>query len=238
MLLPASHRVVGLELVSFFFLCSFFLGVTFAQWILCKQIYCGNLGVNLFMQGPLRGAEPLLLITQIEKRAPHTTLPKPQPFLFPHTFSSHTLSLPSHFLLRQPRFDHGSQHSAGFEVSLPPPELRNQIYKLTLNVNDRGGYTFDLAKGKLRVADNGQPINLSLMYTCRQIASETAGLPLRLNTITFSTSTPLSYEQRWAASTPLRDQSVAVAAGCWTTPARAWTVGRWMSWSADILRPS
>src|SRR4051812_43436073 len=32
-----------------------------------------------------------------------------------------------------------------------------------------------------------EPVDLSLMYTCRLVASEMKGLPLRLNPITFST---------------------------------------------------
>lgn len=51
---------------------------------------------------------------------------------------------------------------------------------------EEGGYDFDSTSEKL-VAASGNPINLSLMYTCRSIWEETKNMPLSLNNISFST---------------------------------------------------
>ncbi|KAB5535347.1 hypothetical protein GE09DRAFT_1291459 [Coniochaeta sp. 2T2.1] len=66
-----------------------------------------------------------------------------------------------------------------------PRELRDQIYREYI-LTDTEGYTYDFEAGKLRTAD-GSPIDLNLMYTCRLVAAEMAGLALKLQTITFST---------------------------------------------------
>ena len=67
---------------------------------------------------------------------------------------------------------------------LLPRELRDLIYHFYLCVD--GGYVHDFAANKLRQASD-QPIELSLRLTCRQIASETHGLALQLNTLRFTT---------------------------------------------------
>jgi hypothetical protein len=74
-------------------------------------------------------------------------------------------------------------------MSLPtllrlPRELRDEIYHYYLINED--GYTYNFNTNKL-VQANGTPINLSLAFTCRQIAHELDGLAFRTNTITFST---------------------------------------------------
>jgi hypothetical protein len=82
-------------------------------------------------------------------------------------------------------------------LSLLPQELRNQVYR-EYSWHDTG-YVYDFDTGKLRVSQRGRVssdtegedearyIDLSLMYTCRQVADEMRGLPLRVNTIHFST---------------------------------------------------
>ncbi|KAK0655016.1 hypothetical protein B0T16DRAFT_362056, partial [Cercophora newfieldiana] len=82
-----------------------------------------------------------------------------------------------------------------------PRELRDQIYHDYLWVEN--GYVYDFDAGKLRMSHTNplSPIDLALIYTCRLIASEMGGLPLRLNTVHIRTS---SSEQartragRWA----------------------------------------
>ncbi|KAF9874204.1 hypothetical protein CkaCkLH20_08187 [Colletotrichum karsti] len=78
-----------------------------------------------------------------------------------------------------------------------PRELRDLIYKAYVSVE--GGYLCDtdaFINGTLK-GSNNQPIDLSLVYTCKQIADEMArgGLALRQNTITFTTlyNNDLSY---------------------------------------------
>ncbi|KAF9871336.1 hypothetical protein CkaCkLH20_11257 [Colletotrichum karsti] len=76
-----------------------------------------------------------------------------------------------------------------------PRELRDVIYKMYVTVD--GGYKCDsniLVESKLRgeargrlTQANGEPIDLSLAYTCRIIANEMRGLALQTNNITFST---------------------------------------------------
>jgi hypothetical protein len=66
-----------------------------------------------------------------------------------------------------------------------PRELRDRIYGEYLSTD--GGYVYNFDVGKLRASDPKQRIELNLMYTCRQMANEIRGLPLRLNTITFRT---------------------------------------------------
>lgn len=65
-----------------------------------------------------------------------------------------------------------------------PRELRNHIYDYYFSCD--GGYTHVFETNKLRRADD-QPIELSLVLSCRQIAAETHGLALRTNTLRFTT---------------------------------------------------
>ncbi|KAJ3525827.1 hypothetical protein NM208_g1499 [Fusarium decemcellulare] len=64
-----------------------------------------------------------------------------------------------------------------------PYKLRQQIYHEYFKLDD--GYVCN-ASGKLTTADK-QPIDLSLIYTCRLIASEAKDTPLAVNIISFST---------------------------------------------------
>ena len=64
-----------------------------------------------------------------------------------------------------------------------PREVRDMIYESYVTETD--GYHFDHESKKLRAAD--RPIDLSLMYTCKCIAAEMSGLPLKLNVIRFTT---------------------------------------------------
>ncbi|RSL52055.1 hypothetical protein CEP53_008211 [Fusarium sp. AF-6] len=65
-----------------------------------------------------------------------------------------------------------------------PPEIREKIFQYYFQVD--GGYVFNGDSEKLTTADRN-PIDLSLMYTCRSVANETKYMPFALNTITFST---------------------------------------------------
>ncbi|KAJ3540952.1 hypothetical protein NM208_g4830 [Fusarium decemcellulare] len=65
-----------------------------------------------------------------------------------------------------------------------PFEIRDQIFRSYFTVD--GGYVFNGDSEKLSMAD-GNPIDFSLMYTCRLIADDTKGMPLSVNTIHFST---------------------------------------------------
>jgi len=65
-----------------------------------------------------------------------------------------------------------------------PRELRNHIYDYYFSCD--GGYIHVFETNKLRRADD-QPIELSLVLSCRQIAAETHGLALRSNTLRFTT---------------------------------------------------
>ncbi|KAJ4168455.1 hypothetical protein NW754_010367 [Fusarium falciforme] len=71
-----------------------------------------------------------------------------------------------------------------------PYEVREQIFQHYFKL-DRG-YFYDGDSEKLVTAE-GQPIDLSLMYTCRSIADDTKNIPLSVNTITFSTV----YREDW-----------------------------------------
>jgi len=68
-----------------------------------------------------------------------------------------------------------------------PRELRDQIYGYYLLCDT--GLKYDFDKNKLTRAD-GEHIDLSLTYACRQAAAELHGLALRLNKITFRTVSP------------------------------------------------
>ncbi|KAF4439737.1 C6 transcription factor [Fusarium albosuccineum] len=72
-----------------------------------------------------------------------------------------------------------------------PYELRHQVYGHYFALDD--GYVLNFDSGKLATANN-EPLDLSLMYTCRIIATETKYLPLGLNTISFSTG----YHKDWS----------------------------------------
>ena len=65
-----------------------------------------------------------------------------------------------------------------------PRELRDLIYEYYTQV--QGGYTYNFMTNKLKQAD-GRPISHSLVFACRQTASELRDIFFRLNTITFST---------------------------------------------------
>ncbi|GKT59839.1 C6 transcription factor [Colletotrichum tofieldiae] len=79
------------------------------------------------------------------------------------------------------------------EIAIPflrfPNEIRNYIYKNYLLLDE--GYDLNPHTNKLR-SGKGRPIQLDLMYTCKRVAVEMRGLPLRLNTINFSAFHPLS----------------------------------------------
>jgi hypothetical protein len=65
-----------------------------------------------------------------------------------------------------------------------PRELRDIIYYYYLEVE--GGYIPNYTTRKLFRAD-GQPVDLTLTYACKQVAAEMHGLALEVNSITFST---------------------------------------------------
>jgi hypothetical protein len=69
-----------------------------------------------------------------------------------------------------------------------PRELRDDIYAWYLLADsDRDdAYVYNFETNKLRRADK-QSIDLGLMYTCKTVAAEMRGMPLRLNTVTFRT---------------------------------------------------
>ncbi|KAJ3529988.1 hypothetical protein NM208_g9522 [Fusarium decemcellulare] len=73
-----------------------------------------------------------------------------------------------------------------------PYELRHQIYRHYFALDN--GYVFNSGSGKLATSNN-EPPDLSLMYTCSTIAAETKGLPLSVNTISFSTV----YHKDWSS---------------------------------------
>ncbi|KAI4636776.1 hypothetical protein J4E93_010901 [Alternaria ventricosa] len=65
-----------------------------------------------------------------------------------------------------------------------PRELRDQIYEDYFTLED--GYHYNHKTNKLLKA-KAEVIDLDLRLTCRQVAAETRGLALKLNTINFST---------------------------------------------------
>lgn len=67
---------------------------------------------------------------------------------------------------------------------LLPRELRDEIYYHYLKEGD--GYVHVPQSNRLRCSD-GRLIDFSLMYTCKVIAAEMRGVPLKVNTITFKT---------------------------------------------------
>ena len=81
---------------------------------------------------------------------------------------------PSHMQLQSPLFR-------------LPRELRDQIYGYCFVCET--GLEYDYSKNKL-TRTNGEHIDLSLMYTCREAAAELQGLALRLNKVNFRTACP------------------------------------------------
>ncbi|KAF5617833.1 uncharacterized protein FTJAE_12492 [Fusarium tjaetaba] len=65
-----------------------------------------------------------------------------------------------------------------------PYEVRDIIFQEYFRV--KGGYVFSNESERLTTA-GGQPIDFSLMYTCRSIANDTKHLPFEVNNISFST---------------------------------------------------
>jgi hypothetical protein len=68
-----------------------------------------------------------------------------------------------------------------------PRELRDEIYAHYLR--EETGYVHVAQTNKLQRAD-GRPIELALTYTCRLVAEEMRGLPLKVNAITFKSYCP------------------------------------------------
>ncbi|OBR10273.1 C6 transcription factor [Colletotrichum higginsianum IMI 349063] len=69
-----------------------------------------------------------------------------------------------------------------------PRELRDAIYRQY--VTFEGGYVLNPETNRMRGAVNDLPVDLALMYTCKRVAEEMKGLPLKANTLTFSTFYP------------------------------------------------
>lgn len=65
-----------------------------------------------------------------------------------------------------------------------PEDIRHLIYKAYTTFPD--GLSYDYDSGKL-LDDRNAPVDLALIRTCKQVASEMDGLALRLNTIHFKT---------------------------------------------------
>jgi hypothetical protein len=68
-----------------------------------------------------------------------------------------------------------------------PRELRDEIYAHYLW--EETGYVHVAKTNKLQRAD-GRPIDLALIRTCRLVAEEMRGLPLKVNSITFKSYCP------------------------------------------------
>ncbi|TIC95900.1 hypothetical protein CH35J_008264 [Colletotrichum higginsianum] len=81
--------------------------------------------------------------------------------------------------------------ASSFRFFSLPWELRDMVYEHYFAV--AGGYVCDsqsFLRGKLRGSGVfSRRIDLDLIFTCRQVAAETKGLPFRANTITFKTVT-------------------------------------------------
>ncbi|KAH6669757.1 hypothetical protein F5X68DRAFT_265205 [Plectosphaerella plurivora] len=67
-----------------------------------------------------------------------------------------------------------------------PREIRDLIYEFYVATDDGLGFVYNFETGKVRPR-SGLPIDLSLMYTCRTVATEMQGVALGQNTITFTT---------------------------------------------------
>jgi hypothetical protein len=92
-----------------------------------------------------------------------------------HNDATYNILLPTSMMIEMP------QQS---KLLTLPRELRDLIYNYYLEVE--GGYIPNYITKKLSRAD-GQPIDLTLAYTCKLVAAEMFGLPLKINKITFST---------------------------------------------------
>jgi hypothetical protein len=68
-----------------------------------------------------------------------------------------------------------------------PRELRDEIYAHYLW--EETGYVHVAKTNKLQRAD-GRPIDLALVRTCRLVAEEMRGIPLKVNAITFKSYCP------------------------------------------------
>ncbi|WQF83588.1 hypothetical protein CDEST_08602 [Colletotrichum destructivum] len=81
--------------------------------------------------------------------------------------------------------------ASSFGLFSLPREVRDMVYEHYFAV--AGGYVYDsqsFLRGKLRRSGVfSRRIDLDLIFTCRQVAMETKGLPFRANTITFKTVT-------------------------------------------------
>ncbi|KAK0747065.1 hypothetical protein B0T18DRAFT_489457 [Schizothecium vesticola] len=67
-----------------------------------------------------------------------------------------------------------------------PRKLRDMIYRQFLLIDAEDGYIFHFETGKLRTATK-KPIDLNLIYTCRQVTDEMRGLAFKTHTISFKT---------------------------------------------------
>jgi hypothetical protein len=74
-----------------------------------------------------------------------------------------------------------------------PRELRDQVYADYFAIE--GGYRYGYTTNKL-ITSRGTGVDLDVRLTCRQVAAETRGLALKLNTINFSTVCDESLRQR------------------------------------------
>lgn len=73
--------------------------------------------------------------------------------------------------------------SSGMSLFRLPRELRDLVYEFYFS--EDGGYVqMDYQSNKLRMR-NKKPIDLSLMFICKEIATEARGAPFRANTIEF-----------------------------------------------------
>jgi len=79
-----------------------------------------------------------------------------------------------------------AKQKCGLTLLALPRELRDFIYEYYIRLSGPDGYVYDFEANKLRTSDK-KPIDLSLMYTCRQVACEMRGMALRIQTVTFTT---------------------------------------------------
>ena len=79
-----------------------------------------------------------------------------------------------------------------------PRELRNEIYAYYLNCE---GYHHHPESDTLQYID-GTAIDLALLFTCKQVESEMAELPLKINTVTFNTHLAQISEVKWVYGGP------------------------------------
>ncbi|KAF1940300.1 hypothetical protein EJ02DRAFT_231813 [Clathrospora elynae] len=69
-----------------------------------------------------------------------------------------------------------------------PQELRDKVYTYYLTEDE--GYHHNPEMNKLRYSDERQ-IVFAFMYTCKQIYEEMKELPLKVNSVTFTTFFPI-----------------------------------------------